>query len=215
MATIVAAGIALVAVLVWLLFVPRIAIDEPDAPEFARLVTPASTALLGAIAFTLGHVLLAVPRDLWWLWAPYLAFGVPLVAVDALTTFLPARLNYATLAAMACGGIGLTLTSPWLAVASCVGALTAGGLFFLAWRVGTGLGFGDVRLAFLIGALAGPGGPMGVAGALVAGTALGAMHAVAHTVWARRDAARPRHFPYGPALFAGPPVAAVAAAIAG
>lgn len=215
MVTVVPIALAVASALTWLLVVPRIRIDDDEAPDLSRLVSWRSTVVVGAATLLMAQVLRATPVDHWWLWAPYLWLGVPLVAVDLCTTFLPARLNHLTLGAMAVAAIPMTLTQPRLGLWAVLGAAAVYGVFYLVWRLGLGIGFGDVRLAALIGAVSGPSGAQGVSVAVFAGTALGAVHALAHHVWACRDARRPRHFAYGPALYAGPVLAVGLGAIAG
>ena len=135
--------------------------------------------------------------------------GAPLVAVDLRTTFLPRRLHYVALAGVTAGGAALAVVSPRAALGAAVGAAAAFAFFSLAWRLTTNLGFGDVRLALLIGAVAGHAGVAAWTTALLAGTVLGALHGIGHALWARRDPERPQHFAYGPALWLGPIVAAL------
>ncbi|AQP47468.1 hypothetical protein BW730_08140 [Tessaracoccus aquimaris] len=154
---------------------------------------------------------MAGPLGTWWLWVPYLAFGVPLVAVDLRTTFLPTALWRLCLVAMLVGLVPVALTSPPLALGVGLGAAALGAFFYLAWRLGRGMGFGDVRLAVLVGAVAGTSGVMGVASAALLGTALGAVQALVRVALRRGTGA----FAYGPALYAGPFAAQLVAATAG
>ncbi|MHA7860881.1 A24 family peptidase [Tessaracoccus sp. Y36] len=189
---------------VWWLIVPRLRVDDPDAPDFAALVS--WRTLLGVLgtAGAASGVLWLVPTHHHWLWVPYLAVGVPLVAIDLLSTFLPKRLNALATALMA-AGLAATAITDWRgAAAAALGAAGAFVFFYLAWRLSASLGFGDVRLALLIGAVSGLAGVGTWTTALLTGTALGAVHGIAHALWARRDAGRPRHFPFGPALWLGP-----------
>lgn len=208
MVELVAAGLALVAVATWVFAVPRVVIDDEEAPDFGALVSPLSAAAVGVGAFVLAQVLWLVPRDAWWLWVPYLAFGVPLVAVDLRTTFLPTALWRLCLVGVLVGAVPVALTRPPLALAAALGAAAVGAFFYLAWRLGRGMGFGDVRLAVLVGAAAGTSGVMGVASAVLLGTALGAVQALLRVALRRGTGA----FAYGPALFAGPLAAQVVAA---
>lgn len=206
----VAAGVvAVVAAVVMAFAVPRVLVlDDDEAPDFATLVTPRSVALVTLGAFLAAMVLWVVPSELWWLWVPYLGIGTPLVYVDLRTTFLPKQLHYIAVAAMGVGLVGVAVLDVWAAVGAAVGALAAFGLLYLAWYLSPGLGFGDVRLALLIGAVAGQAGVSMWTASLFFGTALGAVHAVGHALWARRGEGRPKYFPYGPALWLGPIVAA-------
>ncbi len=215
MVMIVTVSVAICAGAIWALLVPRIRIDDPAAPELRSLVSWRSTALVATATLAASQVLRVAPVAHWWVWVGYLAFGVPLVAIDLRTTFLPARLNLLALGAMAVGAVPMAVSEPGLGLRALLGAGALFGFFWLVWRIGAGIGFGDVRLASLIGAVAGLSGAQGVATALVAGTLLGACHAIGHLIWARRRPDRPRHFAYGPALYAGPILASGVSAIAG
>lgn len=206
-------GIVAVAALTWWLIVPRIRLDDPDAPRLAALVTPRSTlAVVLAAAAVAAVTAWAEPSHRQWLWVPYIGIGLPLAAIDLRTTYLPRRLNALAAALMAAGLVPLTVADWRAGVGAVLGAAGAFLFFYAAWRLSPTLGFGDVRLALLIGAVAGQAGLGAWTTSLLAGTVLGALHGIAHAVWARGDAARPRHFPFGPALWLGPAVAAVASA---
>lgn len=203
-----AAGVvALVAAVVMGFAVPRVRVPDDEAPDFATLVNPWSVSGVAVAAFLAAQVLWILPPEMWWLWVPYLGIGSPLVYVDLRTTFLPSQLHYVGLASMAVGGVGLAVADRGAALGAVVGAVAAFGLLYLTWYLSPGLGFGDVRLAALIGAVAGQAGVSSWTMSLLAGTALGAVHGVLHALWARRRAGRPKHFPYGPALWLGPIVA--------
>ena len=77
--------------------------------------------------------------------------------------------------------------------------------FWVVWRFSNGLGFGDVRLAGLLGVVAGTQGPGFVVWTFVLGTFTGAVWGLVLR-W-RRKADGP--FPYGPALLIGPLLALV------
>lgn len=204
MRLIIAAAITLVAAATWYWLVPHIIIDDPEAPDFAALVNLRSLLTVAAVALAASCVLWLTEPVSWWLWVPYLALGAPLIAVDAATTFLPLKLHYFALFAMALSSIGLAAATTLAWVCALLCGLGIFAFFYLVWRFNPTLGFGDVRLAGLIGAVAGQGGLTVALSAVLAGTVLGAMHGIAHNLWARRKADRPRHFPYGPALWCGP-----------
>lgn len=211
--------VAVVASVTLGLFVPRIAPpavsaeqDEP-APDYALLATGRAVFGVGAFTFVAALVLWVVPLDSWPLWVPYLAFGAPLVYVDLRTTYLPKRLNDLMSLAMLAGLILMVFLSPAAAGAAALGAGAFVGLFWLVWRVSRSFGFGDVRLAAPVGAVAVAGEPSPLLAvqcwvlALFVGTLLGALAGV---VWAavRRRRGGPSYFPYGPWLWLGPIVAA-------
>ena len=204
-----AAGAAVVAAVIWSLIVPRIRIDDPEAPDLKSLASWHSTLLVAVATLLCGLALWREEPTAWLLWVPYLAVGAPLVAVDLRTTFLPLRLHYVALGGMVVGGVTLAVVHPTAALGALAGALAAFVFFFVAYRLTANLGFGDVRLALLIGAVAGQSGVTAWTTALLAGTVLGALHGIGHALWARRDPTRERHFAYGPALWLGPIVAAL------
>lgn len=203
-------AIIAVASLSWARLVPHIRIDDPEAPDFRRLVTRRSVVAVMAASAASTTVLWLVPTQDHWLWAPYLALGLPLVAIDLRTTFLPKRLNLLAIATMGAALVPLALADWRAAMGAGVGAVATFAFFYAAWRLSPTLGFGDVRLAVLIGAVSGQAGLSAWTTALLAGTLLGAAHGIGHALWARSRPERPRHFPFGPALWLGPLVAAVA-----
>lgn len=205
------------AVTTWLVIVPRARIATPPTDEpvpcLPSLPTTSRTVGLFIATALISVVLLLVPTTLWWLWVPYLTFGAPLVLVDALTTWLPKSLHYFTAATMLAGLVGLAVVEWPAAVAAILGGAAAFGVFHLIWRLGTGLGYGDVRLAVLIGAVAGPLGIGFWLTAMTAGVIIGAVWAIVHVVRRRGNPALPQHFPYGPALWLGPFAAALFTAV--
>lgn len=213
------AAVAVVATLVLVLVVPRLPApvlmhDDDPLPDYPALATPGSAALLFAAAFGVAQVLWLVPPSAWPLWVPYLALGAPLVFVDLRTTYLPLRLHRLALGAMLLGLLPLALGRPGLVLAACLGAVASGALFWLVWRFSRSFGFGDVRLAVLVGAVSATGAPGSPAGSvslwlssLLLGTFLGAVAGVAWAVIRRRRGG-PGYFAYGPWLWLGP-VAAV------
>ena len=206
-------GILAVAVLTWRCVVPRIRIDDPEAPDLTALVTARSTLAIALAAVAVAAMVTWLePSYRLWLWAPYVALGLPLVTVDLRTTFLPKRLNALVTAAMAVGLVPLTVADWRAGVGATLGAAGAFLFFYAAWRLSPTLGFGDVRLALLIGAVSGQAGVGTWTTALLGGTVLGALHGIGHAVWARGGASRPQHFPFGPALWLGPVVASVVSA---
>lgn len=199
-----------------LVAVPRLA--EPSAdevegdvlavkPPYRDLATPRRAAVVTALAAACGALSVLAPgwgRGVWWVWAGSV---LTLVAVDQATTFLPRRLWYWCLAesvlALAVGAVighppaGL-LALPVLAVVTMVP-------FWLLWRWGGGLGYGDVRLA---GGMGLTGGVLGTAGwttSLLAAALAGALLALGIATLRRiRPSPWGRVFAYGPALWVGP-----------
>lgn len=196
------------------LLVPRVRIDDDEAPGFGALVTRASVVGVAVAGFVAAQALWFVEPLQWWLWVPYLGVGAAMAYVDLRTTFLPMVMNYLALGLMLAGGVAVGIADWRALVGAAIGAVAAFALLWLVWRFSPGLGFGDVRLAVLIGAVAGVGGVQMWTASLFLGTLLGALHGIGHAIWARRDPDRPKFFPYGPALWLGPVVAAVALAVA-
>src|SRR5690606_22392142 len=124
------------------------------------------------------------------------------VYVDAHTTYLPNRLMYPLWASLGVGGLVLLVLEPPAALGSVLGAGVGYAVFWLVWRFSRSFGFGDVRLAAAVGAVAGPHGAVGWVWAFLLGTALGALAAIAFSI------RKHRLLPYGPWLWLGPLVAA-------
>ena len=121
-----------------------------------------------------------------------------LALIDAATGILPKQLNWATY-----GGVlmGLLMASVWLGAQillfAALGSAVATGTFFLVWRM-SNLGFGDVRLAALIGLTSGSLGIMACWAALL----LGALFGVGIGI-VRKLRHKAGGYPFGPALVLG------------
>jgi leader peptidase (prepilin peptidase) / N-methyltransferase len=137
----------------------------------------------------------------------YCALGSGLVAasvVDARAGILPRVVVYATLGALAAGLAGASAADGgWRAFgeAAIGGAVCFAVFFALWWCFPRGIGYGDVRLAGLIGAALGWLGfgvlYVGFLAAFVAGTVVGVVLMV------RRGTGRKTRLPFGPALALG------------
>ncbi|SDE54992.1 prepilin peptidase [Auraticoccus monumenti] len=186
---------------------PEPVTTDGSGPGYARLARP-STVLLHLAAAGAGTavVLLAVPAPSWPLWWPLLTAGVASAVVDARTTWIPRPLSWAGWAlGVLSTAVALVVAPPRAVLVAVLGALAAGALLWLVWRLSRGgIGFGDVRLAPLVGMAAGSMGELGWWWGLLLGTSLGAVVAVL-----RRVSRRPGAMPYGPALVAGPLLAAL------
>lgn len=137
--------------------------------------------------------------------------GAALVCVDAATTYLPSLLHWGcVVGVVAAGAAGIGLHDPaarWtpLLLGSAFGAVGAFALFWMLWRLGDGFGYGDVRLAGLVGGFTGAVGLQVWWHSLVAATIIGAALALGFVRWRRRHPSPlGSAFPYGPALWAGP-----------
>lgn len=182
--------------------------DEEDVAPFAELATPGfggavfcCAAAAGAIAF------LSLPPERWPAWVALVSLGALLGLIDLRTGFLPLRLNYLTLALAAVGaGLSAWLLADWRVLAwALAGAVVATAFFWVVWRFSSGLGFGDVRLAGLLGLVAGTQGPTFVVWTFLLGTLVGAAWGLVLRWRRKADGA----FPYGPALLIGPLLALV------
>nr|WP_269778766.1 prepilin peptidase [Microlunatus antarcticus] len=123
-----------------------------------------------------------------------------LVAIDARTTWLPLGLTRAVWVLTAGAAVPATfLGGVPLLVRSAAGAGAAALLYLLLWRLSRGgLGFGDVRLAPVLGAATAAAGWSTLVAALLLGSLVGAAVGV---VLALRG--RPGAFPYAPSMLAG------------
>ena len=196
---VVAAAAALVAPLV-LRSLPAPS-DEPGSDPYRPLATR-GFALIGFALMAIGGLLVL------WLatayapaWLGLGTAGVLAAMVDARTEYLPKRLMQAGWALTVAGTVVTSaLVGDWLVLLrAAVGGAAITGLFWLFWRIGGGFGFGDVRLAPIIGATAAAISWTMLAGALLLGGIAGVAMGV---TW--RLLGRGRAFPYGPALIAGP-----------
>lgn len=174
--------------------------DEPDADPYRPLATRGVAFAVFLLVAAAGTVVVAVAPATSPVWLGLVGPGVLAAVVDARTGYLPKRLAQAS---WVLTGAGLLAGAGWLGVQVLVraglGALAAGALFWVFWRFGGGFGFGDVRLAPVIGAASAAVGWQLLAGALLLGGLLGVAWGLA---W--RASGRGRAFPYGPALVAGP-----------
>lgn len=172
---------------------------EPTSP-YARLATTRFALAVGVLVALAGVATMILAPALWPAFAGLATAGVLAAAIDARTGYLPRLLAWAGWALTAAGlaaCVALAGTGPLLRAA--VGAAAATALFWVFWRFGGGFGFGDVRLAPVIGASSAAVGYPALAAALFLGGLLGVAWGL---LW--RAAGRGRAFPYGPALVAGP-----------
>lgn len=173
--------------------------------EFAWATGACAVAALAVVAARL-------PVAIWPVWIPLATLGVLLAGIDAVTTWLPLRLTRILWAAtLISATVTLGLVDPGLrgglAMRMVIGAIVVGAFFWAFWRWIGGLGFGDVRLAPVLGAVTASVSWQILVLGLLIGTGLGALHGVVRQV---RSRAGP--FPYGPSLIAG---AFVAVAVTG
>lgn len=189
--------------------------DDDLSPDYAALATWRFALACGGVAAIASLLVVGLAPWPWLpLWLVWSTLFAVLVSVDAATTWLPLSL---TRLAWAAGAAGVALHAV-LAVAggpatlggvgrALLGAAVAGLIYGALWRFGKGLGFGDVRISPLLGAL---GATLSWGGwwvAMVAGPLLGALWGVARTATGRRGP-----YAYGPWMWLGPAAALVAQA---
>lgn len=188
--------------------------EEPEGkPAYRDLPTPGFVAvctLLAAAGAAL--VALLLPPATWPLWWVLCAPALVLVAVDARTTWLPLGLTRLVWACGAGGALlGTGLGGTGLLLRAAVGAGAALLLYVLLWRLSRrGLGFGDVRLAPVLGAAAAAVGWPTLLATLLLGSVVGALVGVV-LLLRRSDGA----FAYAPSMLAGAFGACVLRALSG
>jgi leader peptidase (prepilin peptidase) / N-methyltransferase len=166
-------------------------------------VLNATTALLFGIAFWRLGLSPELPAVL-----AFIFGGVLLSVIDWKVHRLPTRLVYLTLAGVGAGLLFASLVEwDWVPLATAVaGAVLFANAFFLIWYVGrnflgmTVLGFGDVRLAAVLGMLLGWYGLPYVLYGAIAGHLLAVAVAVATCIHKRKLHIR---YSFGPPLIAG------------
>ncbi len=193
--------------------------DGDGEIAYRDLATPRTVLICGgtaAVAAAFAGLTLPGPvQPLWWVLS---SLGVLLVVIDARTTWLPLPLTRLAWLAMAvAGGAAMVWSAAVLrdggrlGVGAAGGALAAGTLYWVVYRVSRrGIGFGDVRLAPLIGAAAGAASWTLLLWALVAGTLIGGLYG-----GVRMLVHRPTGFPYAPSMLAGAYLAALLLAVVG
>lgn len=164
--------------------------------RFAVVVAACSVAALLVVAAR-------VDPALWPVWLPLATIGVLLAGIDAVTTWLPLRLTQGLWSFTAAGFVvAVAMTTPLdrtqLVARGLLGAAAVGGFFWLFWWFTNGIGFGDVRLAPVLGVTAASVSFSAVVLGLLAGSLVGAAHGIV-----RRARGRAGPFPYGPALVIG------------
>jgi leader peptidase (prepilin peptidase)/N-methyltransferase len=189
--------------------VPRLAEPEDGASLgkrcYATLGKPRELIALGVAVAVAQLVCVAQPRSLWPIWVVAGSSLLVLVWVDALTTWLPQTLSWLVSGELV-ASIGL---SCWLSEQSAqlltrlaVGAVGSTMLFGVVWLISRGgLGFGDVRLAPLIGAVAASISLESWYISLLAGSLAGvALALIPHSA----APGTKKGFAYAPSMLAGP-----------
>ena len=179
-------------------------------PEDAALGWSYATACTGWFApivgvtsgITLVGALCRAPPGARPAWAVLATLGVLLAGIDARTGYLPKRLCWVAIALAAVAvGVGATVTGDWtMPVTSAAAGALGWAILLLVWRLSRSLGFGDVRLAGLVGLVAGTIGVTQALGGIAVGAVLAAVAGVVRAFVTRRAAS----YPFGPFLVAGP-----------
>lgn len=173
-------------------------------PWFGPAVVTASAVVAGGFGAVLGWTGALVVL------VPLVPVGVVLLVVDARTTLLPTRVIHPTYAALAVlvPLAALLDRDPGALVRAGLGWLVVGGWFWVFWWLLGAWGFGDVRLARVLGPVLGYlGWPEVVVGLLL----MVLLGGVAGVLLTARDRDLRRRFPYGPAMLLGAALAVVAA----
>lgn len=173
-------------------------------PWFRPAVVSASAVVAGGFGAVLGWTGALVVL------VPLVPVGVVLLVVDARTTLLPTRVIHPTYAALAVlvPFAALVDRDPGALVRAGLGWLVVGGWFWVLWWLLGAWGFGDVRLARVLGPVLGYlGWPEVVVGLLL----MVLLGGVAGVVLTARDRDLRRRFPYGPAMLLGAALAVVVA----
>jgi leader peptidase (prepilin peptidase)/N-methyltransferase len=181
--------------------------DEPDARPYAeldsrgfRIAVAALTLVVGLISFFL------TDPPLWLAWSALVLTGPLLGLIDWRTGLLPLRLNYVGLGlAVAGAGLAAWLTmNPAILLWAAIGGVGGFCVFWLVWYFSGGqLGFGDVRLAAVLGVITGATALPLLLWSFLIGSVVG-------VIWgliAARGRSTP--YPYGPSMLLGPPLALI------
>lgn len=207
-----ALGCAALAVVVGLSLPAVLArLPEPDTSAgklpYTALATPANRWTVGIATFVALTVSVTVmPWPMWLILVPLGSAGIVLAVIDAHTTYLPRHVVWAAgVALIGCVAVAAAAQSRIVIVPlAATGALILGGLLWCLWRFTGGIGFGDVRLGFLVGGSVGAFGPSAVMTAAFLGSLIGLAWGLAQRTADRRAGRTPGPFAYGPSLVAGP-----------
>ncbi|GAA1388005.1 A24 family peptidase [Luteococcus peritonei] len=185
---------------------PTEELDGDPSPGYAGLAGAGQQAASLALGAAAGTVAGLQPTPFLPLLAVLAGPVAALVLVDLRTTWLPLRLTHACwlLSGLAAVAPVLGGRAPSGLLQPLGGALAALAVFWLVWRLRAGLGFGDVRLAPMLGAGAAQLSWQHWQTWLLAGSLLGAVWGLASQAWRRRHPSPlGQAFPYGPALWLG------------
>ena len=127
--------------------------DPFTKPTYASLAHPRTYVMAAFLALAAGVLVPRVSPATLGIWFVLASAVAALVAIDQLTTYLPRELTAICAGQLVVAGlIGSIATGAWAwwphALA---GAAACAALFWGIWRIGGGMGFGDVRLAAFLG----------------------------------------------------------------
>ncbi len=187
---------------------------EPDARPYAALISRRLLLIvLVCCLAALGLSFQLADPATWPVWGALGTLGVLLAVIDAHTGFLPRRLTWVlgVLALLAVAATAWLRADPVVAVVALLCGLGAWIIFLLCWRIGGGIGFGDVRLAASIAGATGANSLDLAVWSLLLGGATGVVWGLVTRIRRGPDTA----FPYGPSLLIGPYAALVARMLLG
>lgn len=166
---------------------------------YRELATIPTAVLSGGLVAAAAVVVFAwAPVACWPVYVALILFGVPIAVIDDQATWIPRPLSHASWVGLLVAAVVIAASQGWAALGwMSLGALIATLVLGVTWWF-QDLGFGDVRLAPLVGAAAGSLGLEWVLVALLGGTALGAVHMLV-----RHLTGRGKPHPLAPALVAG------------
>lgn len=182
--------------------------DAGTKPPYATLFGPGAICGLSLASVLLQATALGAPVHVRLALIVWLSSVFVLVAVDQQTTWLPLILTRWCAAELAVAIlIGAALDpsrAGWTIGGAIAGGVGAYAFFWIMWRVSNALGFGDVRLAGMLGALSGAWSFDAWWASLLAATVIGAVLGVVTAIIRRHRAQPPGPFAYGPGLWSGP-----------
>ena len=175
---------------------------EPDKISYRSLATWPFALGCGLLAAAATFaVVVQVPPVSRFAWIGLVTAGVLMAAIDARTTWLPRVLSHVGWILTGLGVLAASVVArdPGLLVRCAAGAAGVGAFYLAVWAIsGGGFGFGDVRLAPILGAAAASVSWPAIVWAVLLGSLLGAAHGLV-----RMTRRRSGPFPYAPALVLG------------
>jgi len=184
----------------------KVPVPEPPKEPYADLAAHPGLAARLAVAAALSGIVVGLALGWDWslvFWLPLLPLGVSLAYIDWHTRLLPTALVRPAYVIAIVGVVVAAVADHDLVALerAALGWLVAGGLYALLWFIyPPGLGYGDVRLAGVLGITLGylGWGPLlvGLYGGFLLGGVLGALLRLSKVV-------RQRHVPFGPFMLIG------------